>query len=206
MPSDSSRKKKSDKRKPVGFSWGLLLIPLVIILAIGYFIYQGRGPGEESAPESVSVDQEEQDSSGHELPELQDSAPKLPAEFKVFFGNEDFNSNMADCGDVFPVYRATSEEDDVMKEALLSLLGGPSELEQERKYYTYLNPGIRLLGLKNENATIYADFSRELERDVAGSCDTIAIRAQIVETLMQFEGVDRVVIMVEGNSEGVLQP
>ena len=129
-----------------------------------------------------------------------------PGEFQLFFGNEDFNSSIADCGDVFPVTRVSGEEGDVVRESLLALLAGPSGEELGQKYYTYLNPGIKLLGLRSENGILYVDFSSELEKDVAGSCDTIAIRAQITRTLEQFEGVDRVVILVEGKSEDVLQP
>ncbi|MGM0629168.1 MAG: GerMN domain-containing protein, partial [Patescibacteria group bacterium] len=42
--------------------------------------------------------------------------------------------------------------------------------------------------------------------DVAGSATVLAIRGQIENTLRQFDPVDNVVIKIEGEEEGVLQP
>ena len=94
----------------------------------------------------------------------------------------------------------------MISKSLKELIKGPSETEREQGYYTSLNSGVRLLGIRSEAGTAYADFSRELEENVAGSCQTLAIRAQINETLLQFEAVEKVVILVEGNRGSVLQP
>ncbi|MFH1965431.1 MAG: GerMN domain-containing protein [Acidobacteriota bacterium] len=143
------------------------------------------------------------------MPEPKESeAGTKPAveEYKLFFGNEDFNSRIADCDDLFPVYRNRKGVEDIINNSLTELLKGPSQTEQEQGYYTSLNSGVRVLEVRIEAGTVFADFSRELEEDVAGSCQTLAIRAQINETLLQFGGVDKVVILIEGNPGSVLQP
>ncbi|HPP18950.1 MAG TPA: GerMN domain-containing protein, partial [Candidatus Dojkabacteria bacterium] len=60
--------------------------------------------------------------------------------------------------------------------------------------------------LSIEDGVARVDFSKELEEGVAGSCKVESIRAQIEETLKQFDNIDSVIISVEGKVEGILQP
>ena len=60
--------------------------------------------------------------------------------------------------------------------------------------------------LEIKDGTAFADFSKELEEGVAGSCRVQAIRAEIHETLRQFPSVERVIISIDGKNEDVLQP
>jgi spore germination protein GerM len=57
-----------------------------------------------------------------------------------------------------------------------------------------------------EGGVARVDFGSALAREVAGSCRVLAIRSQITATLMQFDTVARVEILIEGSSQGVLQP
>ena len=223
MPASNSRRRNRSGLK--GKTWLWIVIPISLILICGYLLYRNFN----ISPADVGSFKQEQ-TPGTELPKPPDlPEPGEPAaetgpgqvEYKLFFGNEDFDSSLADCDDLFPVFRSDVEVEDILFKSLTELLKGPSETERELGYYTSLNPGVRLLGIRREagtvyadfllgirreTGTVYADFSRELEDGVAGSCQTMAIRAQINETLLQFEGVDKVVILVEGNPGNVLQP
>ena len=211
MVTDNSRRKKKTGFGNISFRiWLLILVSICLILICGYILFRNY---DISPPDKMSSSKEQ--SSGSvilKVPELPDSKESKTVkkqfleEYKLFFGNEDFNSQMADCDDLFPVYRSGKEVEDFIAKSVIELLKGPSETEKGQGYYTSLNPGVRLLGIDRKEGTVYADFSRELEEDVAGSCQTMAIRAQINETLTQFEGVDRVVILVEGSPGSVLQP
>jgi spore germination protein GerM len=188
----------------------LILVPICLILICGYVLFRNY---DIFPPDKMSSSKEPPPGSvAAKLSELPDSQESETAkkqfldEYKLFFGNEDFNSQMADCDDLFPVYRSGKEVEDFISKSLIELFKGPSETERGQGYYTSINPGVRLLGISRKKGTVYADFSRELEENVAGSCRTMAIRAQINETLTQFEGVDRVIILVEGSPGGVLQP
>ena len=63
---------------------------------------------------------------------------------------------------------------------------------------------VILLSSSKDNSA-FANFNNELNK-AAGSCLVSAIRAQIENTLLQFEGINNVVISVEGKTEEILQP
>lgn len=208
MPAgNSSRKMRAPvKRK----AWVWILVPVCLILVFGYLLFRNfrlspnipETPGQTAPPEVAS----EETPALPESTSPQESAVSSQEEYKLFFGNEDFNSSLAGCDDLFPVFRDGKGVEDIIFNSLSELIKGPTDKEIGQGYYTSLNPGVRILGIRNESGTVYADFSRELEEGVAGSCRTMAIRAQINETLLQFDGVKEVVILVEGSPGSVLQP
>ena len=209
-PTGSRRKKKSVKRKSRTYPWLLLLIPVCLVLFLGYLLYREQANLSDETEilyQSAPIETEE---SSEMIPEdsleTTDPARGITGEYRLYFGNEDFNSSMADCDDVFPVFRESSGGEDIIKESLRALLGGPSSEETGQGYYTSLNPGISLLDCRVEGGTVYADFSSDLEKNLAGSCQIMAVRSQIIRTLLQFEGVENVVVLVEGTAEGILQP
>lgn len=65
---------------------------------------------------------------------------------------------------------------------------------------------VRLLDVRVENGVATANFSRELRAYGGGSTRVLLIRSQIECTLKQFPSVQDVVIAVEGQTEGVLEP
>ncbi len=67
-------------------------------------------------------------------------------------------------------------------------------------------PRVRLLSLGIEGGVATADFSRELRAYGGGSLRIMLIRQQITRTLLEFPSVQEVVIAVEGETEGVLEP
>lgn len=67
-------------------------------------------------------------------------------------------------------------------------------------------PRVTLRSLTIEDGVATADFSQELRAYGGGSARVEDIREQITQTLLQFPTVDEVIIAVEGETEGVLQP
>lgn len=65
---------------------------------------------------------------------------------------------------------------------------------------------VQLIGFTLDGGTATVNLSRELNAYGGGSARVQAIRGQITQTLLQFPAVDQVVIAVEGQTEGVLQP
>lgn len=65
---------------------------------------------------------------------------------------------------------------------------------------------VQLLGFTLEGGTATVNLSRELKAYGGGSARVQAIREQITRTLKEFSSVDKVVIAVNGSTEGVLQP
>ncbi|MGM0482521.1 MAG: GerMN domain-containing protein [Patescibacteria group bacterium] len=108
--------------------------------------------------------------------------------------------------DIVSVEREVSGEERIEVLALEELLAGPTEEEEDQGYSTAINEGVEILDFSIQEGTAQVDFSSELDEGVAGSATVLAIRAQIENTLVQFDPIDDVVIMVEGEEEGVLQP
>ena len=67
-------------------------------------------------------------------------------------------------------------------------------------------PRVRLLKLTIVDGLATADFSKEINAYGGGSLRVKLIHDQIAQTLLQFATVREVVIAVEGQTEGVLQP
>jgi len=67
-------------------------------------------------------------------------------------------------------------------------------------------PRVTLRSLTIEDGVATADFSQEIRAYGGGSLRVRMIREQITQTLLQFPTVDAVIIAVEGETEGVLQP
>lgn len=89
---------------------------------------------------------------------------------------------------------------------LEALLSGLNVAETDMGYSSAISEDVEVLGFSISEGVAYADFSNELDENVAGSAMVTTIRGQIEETLKQFDSIDEVVISVEGNTEEVLQP
>lgn len=118
---------------------------------------------------------------------------------RVFFGKEGSE-------DVYAVERVIPATLAVAGASVRELLQGPNERERSKGYFTSVPEGVELRNLFIENGVAYADFSKELQANVAGSARVLAIQNQIVQTLFQFSTVQSVVISVDGVAEGILQP
>ena len=124
----------------------------------------------------------------------------------IFYGNS-IKGNLNDCQSVFVVERLTAKTQTPAAQALIMLFSGSFSLEEaEAGYFSSIPAGVHLRAVNiDKKGTAKADFSKELNQG-GGSCKVTAIRAQIENTLKQFETVKKVVIAVEGETETALQP
>lgn len=123
----------------------------------------------------------------------------------VYFGNTNNGSN-EDCAKVFPISRTILNAETFGPGALETLLNGVSDSEKSAGYFTSLNNGILIKKFEIKDKVAYVDFSTRLNEGVAGSCKVIAIKAQIENTLNNLADIDSVVMSINGQTEGILEP
>ena len=91
-------------------------------------------------------------------------------------------------------------------EAYASSLPTPDEVLASSLRTAGWGPRVRLLKLTITDGTALANFGPELRAYGGGSARVSLIRKQIEATLRQFPSVGEVVIAVDGQTEGVLEP
>ena len=72
-------------------------------------------------------------------------------------------------------------------------------MPKEAKYADVIPIGTRVLSLKLDKGTAYADFSKELLKKEQGSYEQMMAVYAIVNTLTEYKEVKRVQILVEGD-------
>ncbi|MFA6272312.1 MAG: GerMN domain-containing protein [Patescibacteria group bacterium] len=125
------------------------------------------------------------------------------SEVEIFLGKE--SNQQTDCSAVFAVKRSINNTPQIATAAINQLLAGPTNDEKTNGFTTNISSPARLISLNINNGTAYADFSAELN-NVSGSCAVQMVRSQIENTLKQFSTVQGVIISVNGETEGILQP
>ncbi len=125
---------------------------------------------------------------------------------KLYFANTVLDPGMSDCGRMYAAERTIEPTDQPERKALELLLKGPTDEEKARGYLTTINSGVEINSFEIVDGVAKVDFDKSIEEAVGGSCRVTAIRAEITETLKQFENVKDVVISVEGRTEDILQP
>ena len=133
---------------------------------------------------------------------------------KVFFSNKITDSETLYCDRTYPTERDisvikgydTSILGEIAYLALAELLSGPTQDEIKKGFFTSINKNVGIKRITIKDGLAMVDFNSEFNKGVAGSCKVQAIRSQITETLKQFPEIKEVVISVEGEIEGVLEP
>jgi hypothetical protein len=124
----------------------------------------------------------------------------------VYFTNNMLNPQAIDCSVVFPVYRTIPDTSGIARLALEELFEGPTAEEQQYGFSTSIPPGVKINYLSLTAGTLRADFSKELEAGVAGSCYVLSLRSQLTKTLEQFPSVMHATLSIEGRTQDILQP
>ena len=106
---------------------------------------------------------------------------------------------------VVSVNREIDSVNGIEESTLIALLEGLTDEEEEEGLHTSIPEGVELLSFSLEDGVATVDFSSDIEPN-GGSAWVTLIRDQIEMTLTQFDSVEEVVIMVEGDEEEVLQP
>lgn len=123
----------------------------------------------------------------------------------VFFPNKNDKKN-TDCRLVNKLSRIIVATKAMARASLEQLIAGPTAEEKTQGSFSNINPATKIQKLYIENGAAYADFSADLEKGVAGSCNVTTIRSQIESTLLQFNTIKKVVISIDGRTEDILQP
>ncbi|NBS41137.1 hypothetical protein EBS80_00565 [bacterium] len=123
---------------------------------------------------------------------------------KAYFPNAKQGSS-ADCSKVFAVDRQVAETSAVGRAAIAELLKGPTVAERGSGYSTAIPGAAALNSLVIGGRVATANFNEQLNPP-GGSCAVTAIRAQIENTILQFDTVDSVTIQVNGDAATALQP
>lgn len=123
----------------------------------------------------------------------------------VYFGNSKMDSS-EDCSKVFPVSRTILNAETFGPGALETLLKGVSKEEKESGYFTSLNEGVLLQKFEIKDKVAYVDFNSRFNEKMGGSCRVQNIKSQIENTLNNLPDIDSVVISVNGQTEGILEP
>jgi spore germination protein GerM len=127
---------------------------------------------------------------------------------KVYFSNDKLIPGGEDCtGKVFPVTRRVPKTAAVARAALEQLLGGPTESEKAKGYWSWFTEETKsvLLGVKVKNKTAYVNFKDLMafphQGNATTSCGSTHFLAQLDKTLKQFPGIKRVFYAMEGDPE-----
>lgn len=167
-----------------------------------FFDYPGDGIGQLVFRNENASGEPERDKTFTLPVKLQKSSAQN-MKVKVYFNNSAAN---ASCETVFYSERQIPKTEAPARAALEQLLMGPTNIERTAGFSTSINPGVKIQSLVIANGVAKVDFSQELQEGVAGSCRVIAIRSQIEQTIKQFSTVTSVVISINGQAEGILQP
>lgn len=89
--------------------------------------------------------------------------------------------------------------------AIEALLKGLSETEKET-YLSAIGPNVLLQNFEIKDRVAYVDFNSSFNEGIGGSCNVIALRSQVEKTLTVLPDIDAVVISVDGETEGILEP
>jgi len=109
--------------------------------------------------------------------------------------------------DLVAVTRTVSSEVPRARAVLEELLKGPAPAERARGLSTLINDGVTVRSATMDaTGVIRADFSERLQDGVGGSMRVLGIRSQIETTLLDVPGATSVILSIEGETDGILQP
>lgn len=86
-----------------------------------------------------------------------------------------------------------------LEDILLSLLDGASDKENENNIISVIPRTAKLLDVFRENNTLYLNFSSDFEYNPLGDEGMLVQLYQIVYTVTQFENINEVIFLVDGN-------
>jgi hypothetical protein len=119
--------------------------------------------------------------------------PPVAAEGEVFAVNPWFVSGAT----IVPGQARFAVGPLVMASALDELMAGPTEADVRTGLTTAITPRVEVRSLSLDGTTAVVDFTRAFE-----TADTQPQVAQVVWTLTEFDGVDRVKFLIDGEDNG----
>ncbi len=136
------------------------------------------------------------------------SAFEWEKQVNIYLIDKNKVTESTDCTQVIPVSRTVLNAETLGPGALEALLKGPTmeEAEMGMVYESAIKEGTLLQKFEVKNGVAFVDFNSTFNEGVAGSCTVLAIRSQIENTLNALPDIDSVVISVNGETEGILEP
>lgn len=120
----------------------------------------------------------------------------------VYFFNKNLDPETT-CNKTFAVSRIIPKTQSVLKAAIEELLKGPTSDEKKLGFETSLTNDVKLNSVKIVGDIATVDLSKDQS---GGSCRIGIVSSQIANTAKQFSNVKKVIISVNGEAEGILQP
>ncbi|MEK7642270.1 MAG: GerMN domain-containing protein [Patescibacteria group bacterium] len=109
------------------------------------------------------------------------------------------------CEATYAVQRMVPNAETLGPGSMNALIDGLT-MEEEEDLFSAISDSTLLQNFEIIDRVAYVDFSSDLSENVAGSCNVVAIRSQIENTLNSLVDIDSVVISVNGETEGILEP
>jgi germination protein M len=167
--------------------WVSLLALLMIVMAMAAWGCDRTEPVETQNQEGPGGDEV--------------TAEEKPATFTLYFRYDEGAQ-----GWLAPEERTVSGVSDPYRSAMQELIAGPSSGSQ---LYAVLPNTVKVLDVEVENGICTVNVSKEILTDanqvgVSASGEELALSA-IANTLTEFEGVNRVKLLVEGMQSGMLE-
>ena len=91
--------------------------------------------------------------------------------------------------------------DITVEKAIITLLDGSNEKEYNNNVISCISTGTALLDLFVDGDTAYLNFNSDFEHNPLGDEGIIIQIYQIVYTVTQFEGIDKVIFLIDGEQK-----
>ncbi len=196
----------------------LFIIVIMLLLTVIAVLLKGRFTGEQTAAGRGKVRHEarraaERSESGREekdegkLPsdasqkktDTKETAGAAEKDVRIYLVRFDERTEKTS---MVPVTRKIKAADPV-EAAIRALIAGPTETEKRRGLLTAVPARLKLRDAQVRQKTAVLDFSGEIEQNASGSILLSRID-QIVYTATQFDGVESVLIRINGKSRSVI--
>ncbi len=123
----------------------------------------------------------------------------------VYFIDSTLAKNL-DCSAVRAFPRTILNAETLGPGALEALFKGPTLEEINLGFITSISPGVLVKQFEIKSGVAYVDLNSKFNEGVAGSCMVTSLQRQVEQTLLDLPDIDRVVISVDGETDGVLEP
>lgn len=126
----------------------------------------------------------------------------LSTDFSDFFiyVSDSSKNTTGSCKSVFPLERRTAQTSALFRASLQELFKGPSQEEQQHGSYTNLPKEAFLNSFVISKGIATVDIFYSKSKESLPSCQKDGLRSQIIDTLFQFEEIDDVVILMNGEA------
>ncbi|MBN2395837.1 MAG: GerMN domain-containing protein [Candidatus Atribacteria bacterium] len=174
------------KKQNISKNFLNVIIFLILLFIIFFLIQKFIIPlwKDQQFTETIPEDREE--------PSIEEVEPEAfeKVEIPLYFSDEDARH-------LIPEYREMEKRSDLVKNTIVELIKGPSN----QNLYPTIPNTTKVNALYVQEGIAYIDLSSEVVRDhPGGSTGELLTIYSLVLTLTSFPGIDKVQILIDGNS------